>query len=129
MASTLQYNTATRSVKTCQSSCCGQYSYECGSGACVRWECWYVNESVMFSRIQKFFNYQCPGVLNAGGPANQVKYLSHSECVARDSKTCYANRTCPTSCCGYKDWVWTGWGYGYWCSSNTCKYQTRTVYY
>ena len=133
VASAFQYNTATRRVRTCTDSCCGLLPYDCNcSSKCTLWKCTYYaddNDS-FFAHTERRLSYQCPSTYH---PTSWLTtYLGHSECIKTTTtcNTCYRNKTCTTvSCCGYTDWSWTGWGNGYWCSSNTCKYQTRTVYY
>ena len=133
VASAFQYNTATRRVRTCTESCCGLLPYDCNcSSKCTLWKCTYYaddNDS-SFAHTEHRLPYQCPSTYH---PTSWLTtYLGHSECIKTTTtcNTCYRNKTCTTvSCCGYTDWSWTGWGNGYWCSSNTCKYQTRTVYY
>ena len=133
VASAFQYNTATRRVRTCTDSCCGLLPYDCNcSSKCTLWKCTYYaddNDS-FFAHTERRLSYQCPSTYH---PTSWLTtYLGRSECIKTTTtcNTCYRNKTCTTvSCCGYTDWSWTGWGNGYWCSSNTCKYQTRTVYY
>ena len=130
VSSATQYRTSTRYLynKSCYTSCCGQYPYECGSGACVRWYCKYRGfNGEQFTHTENYSTTPCPSEKH---PTSWLTtYLYSSECVNYDSKTCYADRTCQTSCCGYSNWSWTGWGNGYWCNSVTCTFQTRTVYY
>ena len=131
VASAFQYNTATRRVRTCTKSCCGKVYYDVACGSkCASYKCIYYGcNGEQLSHSETTRPTPCPATIQTGW---LTKCLSRQRCIKTQTIYCQRSKdaTCTDAgCCGYTDWSWTGWGNGYWCSSNTCKYQTRTVYY
>lgn len=124
-----EYRRKTRKVATCTKECCGKepYEYACGS-MCNKHECIFKKDNCLESDKLCF-------MMKVGAICGKYAGYSlySSKCLEYKTYYCtgYKNKQCTVaSCCGYTNWSgWSGWSTSNNCNSNTCKAESRVVYY